>query len=713
MRTKLQLNGWIKAVAAVVLLSPASFVYAAGELPARKSEAELIKILQSGQKPEQALACKELAICGTKECVPELGKLLKDKELSSWARLALEAIPEPACDDVLIVAARDLKGNRQVGAINSLGVRKSEKAIELLAESLADTNKQVASAAAVALGRIGNDEATKSLRGSLTNTKGSVRSAVAEGCILCAERLTKDGKRAEAAALYEEVRKAEPPKQRQLEAMRGEILARGKSGLPLLMEQLRSSDDAFFRIGLMTARQLPGRDVTDAIAAELAKSEPARAIGLLAVLADRADGGIPSAVIRAARNGDKKLRVAAIGVIGRLGDGASVPTLLEIAAESDDEVSQAAAAALATVPGENVDSALVSNMSKADGKALAALIQAVGAKGIDATPALMKTLNNSDTMVRQASFTALGDTVKPRDLHFLIGQYVNGKNAADNDIAGKALRAACIRMPNREACAAELAGAMKQASSDENVFLVEILADMGGPKALATIGAAAKGKDANVQDMATKALGKWMTVDAEPVLLELAKAESGCKYPDRALRGYIRLARQFTMPDEKRAQICATALEVAKRDSDKKLVLEAIQRHPSREGLKLAVKAAKLPGIAEDARKTSLVIGPRIITDRSELRETLAQAGVKPVKIEIVKAHYGSNSNKRDVTQVLQKDAGEFPVINLHASSYNKTFGGDPAPNEPKQLIVQYRINGKSGDATFAENDVIMLPMPQ
>jgi HEAT repeat protein len=712
MRTKLQLNGWIKAVAAVVLLSPASFVYAVGELPARKSEAELIKILQSGQKPEQALACKELAICGTKDCVPALGKLLKDKELSSWARIALEAIPEPACDDVLIVAARDLKGNRQVGAINSLGVRKSEKAAKLLGESLTDTNKQVASAAAVALGRIGNDDATKSLRGSLTNTKGAVRSAVAEGCILCAERLTKNGKTAAAAALYEEVRKAEPPKQRQLEAMRGEILARGKDGLPLLMEQLRSSDNAFFRIGLMTARQLPGRNVTDAVAAELAKTEPTRAIGLLAVLADRADGEIPSAVIRAARNGDKKLRVAAIGVIGRLGDGASVPMLLEIAAESDDEVSQAAAAALATVPGENVDSALVSNMSKTDGKALAALIQAVGAKGIDATPALMKTLNNSDTMVRQASFTALGDTVKPRDLHFLIGQYVNGKNAADNEIAGKALRAACIRMPDREACAAELAGAMRQASSDENVFLVEILADMGGPKALRTIGAAAKGKDAKVQDAATKALGKWMTVDAEPVLLDLAKT-ADCKYPDRALRGYIRLARQFTMPDEKRAQICATALEVAKRDSDKKLVLEAIQRHPSREGLNLAVKAAKLPGIAEDAQKTSLVVGPRIIKDRSELREILAQAGVKPMKIEIVKAQYGSNSNKRDVTQVLQKDAGEFPVINLHASSFNKTFGGDPAPNEPKQLIVQYRINGKSGDATFAENDVIMLPMPQ
>jgi hypothetical protein len=30
-----------------------------------------------------------------------------------------------------------------------------------------------------------------------------------------------------------------------------------------------------------------------------------------------------------------------------------------------------------------------------------------------------------------------------------------------------------------------------------------------------------------------------------------------------------------------------------------------------------------------------------------------------------------------------------------------------------KHLVVQYRLDGKSGKATFAENDVIMLPTPK
>jgi HEAT repeat protein len=453
--------------------------------------------------------------------------------------------------------------------------------------------------------------------------------------------------------------------------------------------------------------------VTEALSAALPKLAPQEAVGLLSVLADRNDGGLPPAVLNAAKSGDKRLRIAAIGVVGRLGDATSVPTLLEIAADSDDDLARAAASALAMIPGENADSELVDNISKADGKALAALIQAVGAKRIDATPQLMKALSNPDTTIRHSALAALGETIKPKDLHVLIAQYVNGKNTDDSAVAGKALRAACIRMPDREACAAELAAAMPGAPTAANIDLVEILAAMGGPKALETIGAAAKGNDAKLQDTATKALGKWMTVDAAPVLLDLANSQSGCKYPDRALRGYIRLARQFAMSDDQRAQICDKALAAASRDQDRKLVLEALERHPSEDGLKIVVKAAKFPGLEADVRQASVVIAQKVKGDRTAVRQALAEIGMKPVKIEIVKAEYGAANSTRDVTETLKKDASDFPVINLHSSSYNKSFGGDPAPGSVKHLVVQYRLDGKSGKATFAENDVIMLPTPK
>src|SRR5262249_24756493 len=204
---------------------PATSVYAVGELPKIPSESVLIETLKTKPAAEKAIACKQLAIVGTKECVPELAKLLSDEELSSWSRIALEAIPDASADNALVDAAGELKGKLLVGTINSIGAKKIAAATDVLTKHLNHNNLPFASCAAVALGKIGNDEATKTLRAELKNSDSKIRGPVAEGCILCAERLNKEGKSDEAAAIYDEVRKSEAPKQRKLEATRGYIIA--------------------------------------------------------------------------------------------------------------------------------------------------------------------------------------------------------------------------------------------------------------------------------------------------------------------------------------------------------------------------------------------------------------------------------------------------------------------------------------------------------
>ena len=89
----------------------------------------------------------------------------------------------------------------------------------------------------------------------------------------------------------------------------------------------------------------------------------------------------------------------------------------------------------------------------------------------------------------------------------LISQVVSPKNPSDAQVARKALRAACVRMPDREACAAELAAAMPRAPAATKPILLEILGAMGGPKALATIGAAVEGQRS--RSCKTPAAGCW------------------------------------------------------------------------------------------------------------------------------------------------------------------------------------------------------------
>jgi HEAT repeat protein len=608
----------IRNIAHCLALFAAGFLLAGGaaqaaDISKSTNEGELIEALRSADKPDKAMACKRLAVYGSKQAVPELAKLLADEELSSWSRIALEAIPGPEADEALRKALDAVYGRLLVGTINSIGVRRDTAAVEPLVRRLKDQDAEVAAAAAVALGKIGNSAATQALRRSLAGTSGSVRSAVAEGCILCAERLVAQDNHADAAALYDQVRKADVPKQRVVEATRGAILARKSEGIPLLVEHLKSTDRGLFQIALMTARELPGRGVADALAAEVAESTPERAALLLYAIADRRERELPAAVVQAAKSGPHPVRTAAIGVIGRLGDAASVPTLLAIATDNDAELSKSAKAALAGLKGDDVNADVAARLAKADGATLAVLIELVGQRRIEATQALIKALGHSDFAIRRAALTALGETIGPADLSILVSHVLHReKLEADPEVAQRALRAAAIRMPDREATAAELAAALARAPADAKSQLLETLGAMGGPKALATLATAAKTGNEQLQDTATRVLGEWMSADAGPALLDVAKNVDSDKYQVRALRGYIRLARQFEMSDQERAERCEKALAAAKRIDEQKLVLQVLERYPSVDTLKVAVKAQETPELKEEAANVASAISRRL-----------------------------------------------------------------------------------------------------
>src|SRR4051812_35449268 len=189
------------------VVAAASPAIAQNLTPLNKSEAELIATLRSdAPEAEKALACKFLSVVGTDQVVPELAKLLADERLNSWALIGLEAIPGSAVDEALRKAAESLEGRQLVGVINSIGVRHDSVAAPLLARQLTNKDADVASAAAVALGHIGGAPAAQPLRQSLSGAPVGVKSAIAEGLILCAERFLAESNTAEATKIYDEVR---------------------------------------------------------------------------------------------------------------------------------------------------------------------------------------------------------------------------------------------------------------------------------------------------------------------------------------------------------------------------------------------------------------------------------------------------------------------------------------------------------------------------
>ncbi len=677
-------------------------------------EQELLAVLRSeAPDADKALVCKQLAIHGTSAAVSDLAKLLPNEQFSSWARIALEAIPGPEADAALRTAAETLEGRLLIGMINSIGVRRDADSVEVLAKRLQDKDTEVVIAAAVALGRIANAPAIESLTKALASAPADARSGIAEGCVLAAERLLADGQSAESLAIYDQVRKADVPMQRVVEATRGAILARGQDGLTLLLEQLQSPEKALLNVALMTAREIPGDGVDKALANALTTATPERAALIIQAMADRPQTVFLIAVLHAAQEGPAVVRLSALDALGRVGNEKCLAVLLQIAVEPDAVLSQAAKGTLANLPGDNVNSQIVALLPDSQGATYLSLLQLIGQRRIAAVPQLQKALTHADPAVRSAALSSLGETVDLKNLSVLISQVIAPQHPEDAPVAEKALKAASIRMPDREACAAELAAAIEQSKTVATKgVLLDILGAMGGPKALATLAAAAGSKDTQLQDISSRLLGEWMTEDAAPVLLDLAKAP-GNQYQIRALRGYIRIARQFVLPEPQRAEMCQKAFQAARQPAEKKLVLEVLKRYPSVETLKQAVSATQVADVKDEATQTVLAIAQKVKGHADEVKALLAQAGLDKVKLEIVKAEYGSGATQKDVTEILQKQVGELPLLTLPAESYNTSFGGDPLPGSVKLLKVQYKLNDKAGEVSFAEDALLVFPIPK
>jgi len=701
-------------VMVILAVLVAALVAAGNARAAEQKQDQLLEVLQSGAPAEKAIACKQLAIYGDAKAAPALGLLLADEQLSSWARIALEAIPGAAADDVLRGALDRVQGRLLIGVINSLGVRRDPKAVEPLGGLLKNADVDVASAAAVALGRIGGDEAAGALGQSLAATAAPLRSAAAEGCILCAEQKLAEAKTAEAIRLLAAVRKADVPKQRALEAARGLNVAQGKDGMPILVELLRSKDKAEIQLAFRVVRELPAKEVTDCLIAELGRADASRQGLIILALADRGDSSALPAVLQVAKAGPEAARSVALAALAKLGDASCVPVLLEAALGGNEPLAQTALAVLADLPGSEVDADLAARLAQAQGKSRAILIDIAGRRAIAAAvPTLLKAADDRDPQVRSAALTALGATIELNDLPVLIDRVAKSSSPEDAAAAEKALSAALERMPDRDAATQKVLAGMSSVSVPVKCRYLEILSTVGGPAALRAVGAAAKDADPQLQDTGSRLLGDWMDLAAAPVLLDLAKNAADDRYKIRAMRGYIRMLRQFDIPNEERARMCRLALAAAQRVEEKKLILEVVNRNPSGEMLALALDMAKIPELKNEAVAAALLIADQTGSQSAELRKMLSEMGHGIVKIEIIKAEYGAGSKVKDVTTILRKHVHDFPVIVLPSPSYNSTFGGDPAPGVVKQLKVQYRMDGKLGEASFAENASIQLPKPQ
>ena len=162
-----------------------------------------------------------LEYLGSALAVPALAALLDQPALTTAARNALEASPHPEAAAALRAQLPRLKGVLLVGVIQSLGLRHDQASVPALARLLPHGNPAVAGAAAAALGEIGTPAAARALGAFQPDAPAGLQPALADACLVCAERLVASYQRPAAQSLYQLLSAPAQPRHIRQAAARG------------------------------------------------------------------------------------------------------------------------------------------------------------------------------------------------------------------------------------------------------------------------------------------------------------------------------------------------------------------------------------------------------------------------------------------------------------------------------------------------------------
>jgi HEAT repeat protein len=422
---------------------------AATAAPSFAQEAKLVAVLKSSATlEEKSAACRQLARIATKESVPTLASLLGDEKLSYMARYVLETIPDPSVDAALRDALGKVKGRPLLGVIGSLGVRRDAKAVDAIAKLLASSDAETVQAAARALGNIGTPEAAKALEAALAGATGANQLAICEGLLRCAEALKAPAQASQSQEIYDRLfGLSQAPPQVRAAALRGAILIRGHvKGIPLLLDAIRGSDYVLTAAAARTSMELPGAEVTAALAAELLKLPADKQVLLINTLGYRGDASAGPALLALAAKGPDAVRLAAVENLTHLGYTPALPLLAKLSLAGGGELATAARTCLANFPGTEADAAIQAMLSNHDAKVRSLAVQMIGQRNIaGSTVKLLQAAEDDEETVRAAAFKALRQQAVIADLPGLLNVLVKVRSSADVQAAEVALLALCSR----------------------------------------------------------------------------------------------------------------------------------------------------------------------------------------------------------------------------------------------------------------------------
>jgi HEAT repeat protein len=519
---------------------------------------------------------KQLERIGREECVDAVTAVLddKDEKVHDAAVRCLANNPAPQAAASLLAKLPGATGKAKVGLLNALGRRQDKGIVDAAAKELASNDQAVAIAAARVLGKFATSEAATALAAARTKSQGDARLAISDAYLLCADRRLKEGKTADAAAIYKELNKPAEDRPIRLAALQGVLRSAGDEAGPMIVEILSGNDVDARAIAVGQIEQV-NAGALKSLAASVDKLPVASQVSVITAFAARGDKSLLPVAQVAAKNSNDAVKRAGIQALGRLGDASAAGLLMEMVF-AGGSFGSTAAESLAQLSAEGVSEKLIAALEaeKMPGR-IATLIGILERRrATEAVPALLKAAHSADPGIRTSAFAGIKNLAEVKHVPEMVQALLKTEKGKEREQAELAIVAVCSQIPEPTKRAEPVLQVLNdgQFARAHKATVLPLLGRLGGPQALLIV------KEALPDEAAVVGLCNWPDRSASDDLLKLAKEAKEANQRLLALQAAIRVNTLPSDPPnhEQRLAALKKAMELATRDDERRKVLEGI-----------------------------------------------------------------------------------------------------------------------------------------
>ncbi len=580
--------------------------------------------------PAREWLIKQLEHIGRAESVTVLATQFADTDsgIRECARRALARNPALEAAAALQAALAKAKAPAwQLALINALKFRRDQTCAAAVAPLAQSAEDAVRTAAVQCLGELGDAAHTETMAAAMSRGSDAAKAAAVDAYLLLADTLCGKGDKTAALAMYRGLLDKDG------HVRCAAIVGLGRAGsateLPLIFSALESEEAQTQGAGLDALALLPAADVATAIARKFETASAHLKLALVTALARNGEVAVLPTLVKAARDEDEAVKIAALHAMGLLRSAAAAVPLAEGVATLQGSALDAAKKALAVTPGVEVVNAIGERFKTAETPGQVELVRCLQPRRSKAALALLFTLAGSatETDVRLAALDGLRKLAQVADLAALVELLLRADNAKEREAAQKAIVATSTRAPELDQCAAPLLARLDGAPDATRALLLRALGQVGGTRALEAVESALTDANKDVQDAAVRALADWPDLLAADELLRIVKEDPNLVRKVLAMRGYVRIVREADGPtaDEKLAML-KTAMAAAPRVDEQKLVLGGYGDLVHIEALQLAAECVRDPALAKEACVATAKIAEAVAWEHPQKTEEMLTA---------------------------------------------------------------------------------------